>query len=103
MLTIGVLEQEGMRRTICDIFLLVFHLVLSSFTFKGVDIDMADKIVRWNLKRYPEGQCSCPILDVLVISSFFFLRYHFVVLPFLILLLLFNVSFLSTIFVRSTT
>jgi hypothetical protein len=55
MLTIGVLEQEGMRRTICDIFLLVFHLVLSSFTFKGVDIDMADKIVRWNLKRYPEG------------------------------------------------
>jgi hypothetical protein len=82
MLTIGVLEQEGMRRTICDIFLLVFHLVLSSFTFKGVNIDMADKIVRWNLKRYPEGQCSCPILGVLIFSCFFLFRCRFVVSSF---------------------
>ena len=36
--------------------LLVFHLVLSSFTFEGVDISMAQKIVDWNLKRYPDGK-----------------------------------------------
>jgi hypothetical protein len=82
MLTISVLEQEGMRRTICDIFLLVFHLVLSSFTFKGVDIDMADKIVRWNLKRYPEGQWPCPILGVLIISCFFLFRCRFIISSF---------------------
>ncbi|KAG7096514.1 hypothetical protein E1B28_003943 [Marasmius oreades] len=48
-------EEEGLRRSICDMALLVFHLVLSSFTFDGVDISMAQKIVDWNLKRYPDG------------------------------------------------
>ncbi|KAF9268387.1 hypothetical protein L218DRAFT_954749 [Marasmius fiardii PR-910] len=48
-------EEEGLRRSICDMALLVFHLVLSSFTFEGVDISMAQKIVDWNLKRYPDG------------------------------------------------
>ncbi|KAL0575364.1 hypothetical protein V5O48_006615 [Marasmius crinis-equi] len=48
-------EEEGLRRSICDMALLVFHLVLSSFTFEGVDIKMAQKIVDWNLKRYPDG------------------------------------------------
>ncbi|KAJ6562224.1 hypothetical protein B0H19DRAFT_1143862 [Mycena capillaripes] len=48
-------EQEGVRRAICDMALLIFHLVLSSFTFDGVDVQMAARIVTWNLKRYPEG------------------------------------------------
>ncbi|KAF5358693.1 hypothetical protein D9758_007656 [Tetrapyrgos nigripes] len=47
--------EEGARRVICDMILLIFHLVLSSFTFDGVDIPMAQKIVDWNLKRYPDG------------------------------------------------
>uniref|UniRef100_A0A0W0FP07 Uncharacterized protein n=1 Tax=Moniliophthora roreri TaxID=221103 RepID=A0A0W0FP07_MONRR len=47
--------DEGLRRTICDMALLIFHLVLSSFTFDGVDVDIAQKIVDWNLKRYPDG------------------------------------------------
>ncbi|KAJ3812186.1 hypothetical protein F5876DRAFT_87865 [Lentinula aff. lateritia] len=47
--------QEGVRRTICDMALLIFHLVLSSFTFDGVDVTMAQKIINWNLKRYPDG------------------------------------------------
>ncbi|KAJ7094900.1 hypothetical protein C8R43DRAFT_907997 [Mycena crocata] len=47
--------QEGVRRAICDMALLIFHLVLSSFTFDGVDVQMAARIVEWNLKRYPEG------------------------------------------------
>ncbi|KAJ4474283.1 hypothetical protein J3R30DRAFT_3778229 [Lentinula aciculospora] len=47
--------QEGVRRTICDMALLIFHLVLSSFTFDGVDVGLAQKIINWNLKRYPDG------------------------------------------------
>ncbi|KAJ7200925.1 hypothetical protein B0H12DRAFT_1163997 [Mycena haematopus] len=47
--------QEGVRRAICDMALLIFHLVLSSHTFDGVDTRMAARIVEWNLKRYPEG------------------------------------------------
>ena len=37
-------------------WLLIFHLFLSSFTHDGVDVMMAQKIVDWNLKRYPEGK-----------------------------------------------
>ncbi|KAJ7200812.1 hypothetical protein GGX14DRAFT_466162 [Mycena pura] len=48
-------EQEGVRRAICDMTLLIFHLVVSSFTFACVDVPMAARIVKWNLKRYPEG------------------------------------------------
>jgi hypothetical protein len=47
--------DEGVRRTLCDMTLLVFHLVLSSFTFDGVDIDIAQKILNFNLNRYPNG------------------------------------------------
>ncbi|KAF8200119.1 hypothetical protein BJ912DRAFT_1029695 [Pholiota molesta] len=51
----GCLAEEGVRRSIADMALLIFHLVLSSFTFEGVDVRMAGRIVRWNLKRYPNG------------------------------------------------
>jgi hypothetical protein len=47
------------RRSICDMSLLIFHLFLSSFTHDGVDVMMAQKIVDWNLKRYPEGNINC--------------------------------------------
>ena len=55
--------EEGLRRSVCDMTLLIFHLVLSSFTFDGVDVFMAQNILEWNLKRYPEGQFffSCQI------------------------------------------
>lgn len=42
----------------CDIVLLIFHLVLSSFTFDGVDVTMAQNILDWNLRRYPNGELS---------------------------------------------
>ncbi|CAK5267930.1 unnamed protein product [Mycena citricolor] len=48
-------QDEGVRRAICDLALLIFHLVLSTVTFDGVDVHMAERIVRWNLKRYPDG------------------------------------------------
>ena len=44
-----------MRRAICDMTLLIFHLVLSSFTFEGVDIRMAQKILDYHIQRYPNG------------------------------------------------
>ena len=47
--------EEGVRRAICDMSLLLFHLILSGFTFDGVDISVASKILKWNLKRYPNG------------------------------------------------
>jgi hypothetical protein len=34
--------------------LLIFHLVLSGITFNGVDINMAQKILDWNLEEVPE-------------------------------------------------
>ncbi|TEB19564.1 hypothetical protein FA13DRAFT_1844951 [Coprinellus micaceus] len=46
---------EGLRRSICDMSLLIFHLVISSFTFDGVSVPAAARILRWNLGRYPRG------------------------------------------------
>lgn len=48
-------KDEGLRRSICDMSLLVFHLILSSATSVGVDVPRAQHILEWNLKRYPEG------------------------------------------------
>ncbi|KAL4062826.1 hypothetical protein V8B97DRAFT_1877313 [Scleroderma yunnanense] len=48
-------EDEGVRRPFCDMVLLIFHLVLSMYTFEGVDVNMAQRIVEWNLKTYPSG------------------------------------------------
>ncbi|TFK24134.1 hypothetical protein FA15DRAFT_704788 [Coprinopsis marcescibilis] len=49
--------DEGIRRPVCDMVLMIFHLVISSFTFEGVDVSMARKILDWNLKRFPNGVC----------------------------------------------
>ncbi|KAG2113971.1 hypothetical protein DEU56DRAFT_749051, partial [Suillus clintonianus] len=48
-------DAEGVRRAICDMSLLIFHLVLSAFTFEGVDVRKAARVLEWNLKRYPNG------------------------------------------------
>jgi hypothetical protein len=58
--------EEGVRRSICDMTLLIFHLFLSSFTHNGVDVMMAQKIVDWNLKRYPEGKLIDHLSPLLV-------------------------------------
>ena len=49
-------QEEGIRRSICDMSLLLFHLVLSSFTFDGVDVKLAGRVLEWNLRRYPNGE-----------------------------------------------
>ena len=51
-------DKEGVRRPICDMTLLIFHLVLSAFTFEGVDVHKAARILEWNLERYPNGALS---------------------------------------------
>ena len=48
-------KNDGIRRTICDMALLIFHLVLSAFTFEGVDMSMAEKIINYHIKLYPNG------------------------------------------------
>lgn len=50
------IEDEGIRRPICEMSLLMYHLVISTFIpVNGVDISFADKVLHFNLKRYPEG------------------------------------------------
>lgn len=50
--------------------LLIFHLVLSSFTFDGVDVAVASKILKWNLKRYPNGMWPIQLsVDVVLTAS----------------------------------
>ena len=52
--------------------LVIFHLFLSGFTHDGVDVMMAQKIVDWNLKRYPEGK-----LEFIISASNFFVSKFF--------------------------
>ncbi|KAF8604392.1 hypothetical protein BDV93DRAFT_522506 [Ceratobasidium sp. AG-I] len=46
-------EAGGARRALCDLVLVIFHLVISGFTREGVDVKEAENIVEWNLKQYP--------------------------------------------------
>ncbi|KAG6891871.1 hypothetical protein C0993_005885, partial [Termitomyces sp. T159_Od127] len=46
-------RDEGVRRPICDMALLIYHLVISSYTGAGVDISVAARVLEWNLKRFP--------------------------------------------------
>ncbi|WVQ98662.1 hypothetical protein IAU59_005793 [Kwoniella sp. CBS 9459] len=48
--------NEGLRRPVCDLILLTFHLVISVLMpVSGVDIGMARKILAYNMRRYPDG------------------------------------------------
>ncbi|BEI96809.1 hypothetical protein CcaverHIS631_0203980 [Cutaneotrichosporon cavernicola] len=49
-------DNEGVRRPICDMILLTFHLVISVLIpVSGVDIPAARKILAYNMRRYPDG------------------------------------------------
>ncbi|CAE6491811.1 unnamed protein product [Rhizoctonia solani] len=48
-------EEGGVRRPLCDLVLVVFHLVMSGFTREGVDVHEAENIVEWNLQQYPQS------------------------------------------------
>jgi hypothetical protein len=85
-------EAEGVRRAICDMSLLIFHLVLSAFTFEGVDVRKAARVLEWNLKRYPNGArvfCFGVVCPDMWLYSLFLLPFSSA-LP--VLQLLFNLS-----------
>ncbi|WWC90109.1 uncharacterized protein L201_005042 [Kwoniella dendrophila CBS 6074] len=49
-------NNEGLRRPVCDLILLTFHLVISTLMpVSGIDVPMAKNILAYNLKRYPDG------------------------------------------------
>ncbi|GAA6002647.1 hypothetical protein JCM10207_007609 [Rhodosporidiobolus poonsookiae] len=49
-------ENEGIRRPIADMVLLMYHLVISNYLpVGGVDIITASHILHYNLDRYPSG------------------------------------------------
>lgn len=50
------IETEGVRRVLCDMTMLVYHLVVSTFVpVPGVDIPYAEKVLNYHLQRYPRG------------------------------------------------
>lgn len=48
-------DAEGILRPLCDILLIVYHVVLPTFVPVLVDIRFADLVLQWNLQRYPHG------------------------------------------------
>ncbi|CAO1636996.1 unnamed protein product [Sympodiomycopsis kandeliae] len=49
-------EDEGIRRPVCDMGILLFHLVISVFIpVTGVNIAFADQVLHYHLQRYPQG------------------------------------------------
>ncbi|BGP48328.1 hypothetical protein JCM10450v2_004200 [Rhodotorula kratochvilovae] len=49
-------EKEGIRRPICDMVLLMHHLVIANYLpVGGVDVPTAANILHYNLDRYPGG------------------------------------------------
>ncbi|ORY90242.1 hypothetical protein BCR35DRAFT_299838 [Leucosporidium creatinivorum] len=49
-------EEEGIRRPICDMVLLMHHLVIANYLpVGGVDVPTAAHILKYNLDRYPNG------------------------------------------------
>ena len=49
-------ETEGIRRVVCDMTMLFYHLVVSTFIpVPSVDIPFAEKVLNYHLCRYPKG------------------------------------------------
>lgn len=47
--------EEGVRRPLCDILLICYHVVLPTFVPVLVDMRLADQVLQWNLQRFPQG------------------------------------------------
>ncbi|WFC96986.1 hypothetical protein MBRA1_003652 [Malassezia brasiliensis] len=49
-------EMEGVRRPLCDMMLLLYHLVIAAYVpVTDVDLTLADQVLSWNLQRFPRG------------------------------------------------
>ena len=49
-------DEEGVRRPLCDIAICVYHLIISAYIpITDVDFEFADKVLSWDLVRFPNG------------------------------------------------
>ena len=49
-------EKEGIARSLCDVALLSYHLILAArIPVTDMDLAFADKVLSWNLQRYSQG------------------------------------------------
>ncbi|PWY97904.1 hypothetical protein BCV70DRAFT_42950 [Testicularia cyperi] len=49
-------DEEGVRRPLCDIAILMYHLWISAYIpVTELDFEFADKVLSWNLVRFPKG------------------------------------------------
>ncbi len=49
-------DEEGVRRPLCDIAICVYHLIISAYIpVTDVDFEFADKVLSWDLVRFPNG------------------------------------------------
>lgn len=49
-------EKEGISRSLCDLALLAYHLILAArIPVVDKDLEFADKVLSWNLQRYSKG------------------------------------------------
>ena len=49
-------DEEGVRRPLCDLAILCYHLLISAYVpVTDVDFEFADKVLSWNLVRFPNG------------------------------------------------
>lgn len=49
-------KDEGLRRMVCDMVLMTYHLVISTFIpLTDVNVKFAEKISVWSLNRFPRG------------------------------------------------
>jgi hypothetical protein len=75
----NITTDEGVRRQICDMSLLFHHLVISNYLpVTGVDVELASAVLKFNLKRYPQGELIGHVFDgmraedlILQVYSFF--------------------------------
>mgnify|MGYP002715313523 CR=1 FL=1 len=49
-------EKEGISRSLCDLALLAYHLIIAArIPVVDKDLEFADKVLSWNLQRYSKG------------------------------------------------
>ena len=49
-------EREGISRSLCDLALLAYHLIIAArIPVVDKDLEFADKVLSWNLQRYSKG------------------------------------------------
>jgi hypothetical protein len=48
-------SEEGIRRPLADLIIIVFHTLSPTFLADHVDLSLAEAMLKWNGSRYPNG------------------------------------------------